>query len=49
MFDKNPQTDVFGNKKNPLKAIGKFFVPTQEELVQNPRSRSAKLRIAEKI
>ncbi len=49
VFDKNPQTDVFGNKKNPLRAIGKFLVPTQEELIQNPRSRSAKLRIAEKI
>ena len=49
VFDKNPQTDFFGNKKNSLRTIGKFLVPNQDELKDNSRSRSAKLRIAEKI
>ena len=49
VFDKNPQTDFFGNKKNTLRTIGKFLVPNQDELKYNSRSRSAKLRIAEKI
>ncbi len=39
----------FGNKKNSLRTIGKFLVPNQDELKDNSRSRSAKLRIAEKI
>ncbi len=37
------------NKEALLKIIGKFIVPTKVELTNNPRSRSAKLRIAEKI
>ena len=49
VFDKNSQTDFFGNKKNQLRTIGKFLVPNQDELKENSRSRSAKLRIAEKI
>ena len=49
VFDKNPLTDFFGNKKNPLRTIGNFLVPTQDEFIENSRSRSAKLRIAEKI
>ena len=39
----------FGNKKNPLRIVGNFLVPTQDEFKDNSRSRSAKLRIAEKI
>ena len=41
--------DIYGNIKSPLRAIGKAAVPTDSEQQANPRSRSAKLRIAEKI
>ncbi len=42
------ERDVFGNSHAPLRPIGKAVVPTAEEVARNPRSRSAKLRIAEK-
>ena len=42
--------DFFGNRKTPFELINrKVIVPTEEEQVNNPRSRSAKLRIAEKL
>ena len=42
--------DFYGHPQIPLKAINrKPIVPNQEELLRNSRSRSAKLRIAEKI
>lgn len=41
--------DFFGNVNAPLKAVNnKVITPTDEEVNNNPRSRSAKLRIAEK-
>ncbi len=41
--------DFFGRTDTPFKLINnKVIVPTQDEQEQNPRSRSAKLRIAEK-
>jgi len=43
------QQDVFGRIEALLHPIGKPLVPSEEELAQNPRSRSAKLRIAEKV
>lgn len=44
------EQDLFGNKKSPLKAINtKVIIPSKEETERNPRSRSAKLRIAEKL
>ena len=36
-------------KSSSLKKIGKLIVPSKEEIKRNPRSRSAKLRIMEKI
>jgi 16S rRNA (cytosine1402-N4)-methyltransferase len=50
-FEDEQEADLFGNKlKNELKVITKKpVVPSAEELKINPRSRSAKLRIAEKI
>ena len=41
--------DFFGHTKAPFKPIGKVIVPDTEEQTRNPRSRSAKLRIAERI
>lgn len=41
--------DFFGHIDTPFQLIyNKVIVPNQEETLQNPRSRSAKLRIAEK-
>ena len=36
-------------QKSYLRAVGKLIRPTEEELAINPRARSARLRIAEKI
>lgn len=42
--------DFYGNRLIPFKVITrKPIVPTDEEIARNPRSRSAKLRIAERI
>ena len=44
------EKDFFGRATTPLKVISKkAIVPTAEEVERNPRSRSAKLRVAEKI
>ena len=46
----NVAKDFYGNAIRPLKAVnGKVIVPTDKEQQENPRSRSAKLRIAEKV
>lgn len=43
------EQDFFGRTKSPLHLIyNKVITPSEEELLANPRSRSAKLRIAEK-
>lgn len=43
------EKDFYGNLQSPIRMIGKVTVPSDEEMIHNPRSRSAKLRIAEKI
>lgn len=44
------EQDFFGNRKAPLKPLSnKVIVPDDEEQQRNPRSRSAKLRIAVKL
>ncbi|MEO6894682.1 MAG: 16S rRNA (cytosine(1402)-N(4))-methyltransferase RsmH [Ginsengibacter sp.] len=50
-FEAEQQKDLFGNPvKSGLKVITKKpIIPSKEELKKNPRSRSSKLRIAEKI
>jgi len=41
--------DFFGNLQTPFRLVNnKVIVPDEEEIARNPRSRSAKLRIAEK-
>ena len=48
-FDGNAKVDFYGNKFFPFKKIGDLITPSKRELINNKRSRSAKLRIAEKI
>ncbi|MDP2335036.1 MAG: 16S rRNA (cytosine(1402)-N(4))-methyltransferase RsmH [Bacteroidota bacterium] len=48
-FSGKQEKDFFGNVESPLMAINrKVIVPSEDEIEQNPRARSAKLRIAEK-
>ena len=43
------ESDFFGNLQTPFRLVNnKVIVPDQAEIERNPRSRSAKLRIAEK-
>lgn len=49
-FEGEIKQDFFGNVLSPFRLINnKVIVPTSEEVEVNPRSRSAKLRIAEKV
>jgi 16S rRNA (cytosine1402-N4)-methyltransferase len=49
-FEGEINKDFYGNIHSPFKAINnKVIVPDEEEIKQNPRSRSAKLRIVEKL
>ena len=43
------ESDLYGRTKAPMRAVDKAITPTPEEMETNPRSRSARLRIAEKI
>jgi len=48
-FSDKAETDLFGIPLRPLNPVNRqAIVPSAEELAQNPRSRSAKLRTAEK-
>lgn len=47
-FDNEPEKDEFGRTQIPLKKVGRMILPTEKEIKQNKRARSAKLRIAEK-
>lgn len=47
-FEGKTEQDFFGNIKSPFRLVNnKVIVPSDEEIERNPRSRSAKLRIAE--
>lgn len=49
-MDGKVEQDFFGRKLTPWRAVNnKVIVPDEEEQRTNPRSRSAKLRIAEKL
>ena len=44
------ETDVFGRSHAPMKPLSnKPQIPTEQEQAENPRSRSAKLRVAVKL
>jgi len=47
-FEGTAAVDFYGNRTLPLKKVGKLKVPTKEEIKENNRARSGKLRIAEK-
>jgi len=48
-FEGEIEKDVFGNFKVPFNQVNKkIIVPNEMEISKNPRSRSAKMRIAEK-
>lgn len=49
-FEGKVEKDFYGKASSPFRLINnKVIVPSDEEVARNPRSRSAKLRIAEKI
>ena len=47
-FDDKLEKDVFGNVTRPIDPVGKVIVPSPEEIEENPRARSAKMRIGQK-
>ena len=48
-FEGEVEKDFYGNPLKPFKSVGKLVVPSTEEIEANPRARSAKLRVAERI
>lgn len=48
-FSGKETKDLYGNKIRPLLPIGKTVMADESELLSNPRSRSARLRIAERL
>ena len=48
-FRREVSSDLYGNKRLNLVKVGKMITPSKNETLINNRSRSAKLRIAEKI
>ena len=43
------EKDLFGRGSAPMRMLGKPIVPSADEIERNPRSRSAKLRVAVKL
>ena len=43
------EKDFYGNVLSPFEKVNKVLLPDEEEVERNPRSRSAKLRVAVKI
>ncbi|MEJ2163473.1 MAG: 16S rRNA (cytosine(1402)-N(4))-methyltransferase, partial [Robiginitalea sp.] len=48
-FEGEVDKDFYGNPLAPFKNVGKLIVPSAEEISANPRARSAKLRVAERV
>lgn len=47
-FEGTPEKDFYGNVNVPFRKIGNMITPSEAEIQQNNRARSAKLRIAER-
>ncbi len=48
-FEGEAEKDFYGRVEVPFKKVGGLIVPGEDEIKRNPRARSAKLRIAERI
>lgn len=48
-FEGEAEQDFFGNRTVPFKKVGGLITPSEVEIRQNNRSRSAKLRIAQRL
>ena len=48
-FEGEVEKDFYGNPLAPFRKVGKLIVPDAEEITVNPRARSARLRIAERV
>ena len=48
-FEGRVEQDVYGNVPSPFRIVSKVSAPSAVEVESNPRARSAKLRVAEKI
>jgi len=46
LFEGEPEKDFYGNINVPMKKVGKMIIPSFQEIKENNRARSAKLRIA---
>jgi len=49
MFEGEPKKDLYGRFYVPFKKVGKLQTASKEEIKENPRARSAKLRIGERL
>ena len=49
LFEGDPEKDMFGNIDVPFKKVGNLIIPSADEVANNNRARSAKLRIAERL
>lgn len=49
LFEGEPEKDFYGNISVPFKKVRGLVVPTSQEIAQNNRARSAKLRVAQKL
>ena len=49
LFEGEPVKDLYGRISVPFTRVGKLIVPSADEINRNPRARSAKLRIAERV
>ena len=47
-IDGKIEKDIFGRTGSPVRPLGKSTAPDAAEIEANPRSRSARLRVAEK-
>jgi 16S rRNA (cytosine1402-N4)-methyltransferase len=49
LFEGEAEKDFYGNISVPFKKTGRLIVPSAEEIKENNRARSAKLRVAKKL